>query len=518
MPFATLLQTVTRAAILIVLLSSEMFGPIVVTSFPNNYWFYIAAMLLTAAIFVAISYIEDGQLVQDMRDLCLYEFLVYGIGLVCFLLGFKPASIVASLMISFILLKFGRLLWPVKSQGNKNYAAWPVFGVFGILARRNKSAIDVDQQPNANQSWQVYSFIVTALILGFILPFFDVLIPTWRIGVILFLVTPVVAKRVLTDMKYQHAAYLKSLDDAAAARELASVELARADAQHEFAADKVKSNQLLAAKNEELETKNTALAQAHVDITELLAERDKSKAEVEHLNRALLHAAHDMVQPLLLLRFAAIRLVEAEDEETRAVAKQELDQLHLNLADECNAAIYGAKVATKLAEPLVQAFSINAMLRELWFSWRDEAEQQGIDAFLMWPPGNPPLHVAGDPMLIGRVARNLILNAIMYAGKGSNILFSVRKRKTHALVQVWNSGAGIPGYDSPDGEANFAAFAQQMLEEGQRRGDGHGLGIDNVKHLSIAMGLRMTMQSRVGVGTVFGFRIPLAEYKLMAYT
>ncbi len=521
MPFAILLQTVTRAAILIVLLSSEIFGPIVVTSFPNNYWFYIAAMLLTAVIFLAISYVENGPLVRDMQDLCLYEFLVYGIGLVCFLLGFKPASIVASLMISFILLRFGRLLWPAKSQGNRDYATWPVFGVLGILARRNKSSVDVDQQPNANQSWQAYSFIVTALILGFILPFFDVLIPNWQIGVILFLVTPFVAKRVLTDMKYQHAAYLKSLDDAAAARELATVEQARADAQQEIAAEKERYNQHLAIKNAELEQANTELGQANAEIQTLLAEQAKDKALLEKFNDSLRDASHDLQHPMAVVRIHADALTAMTEEEFwdkekwRDVA-QKLDFSIEEMTDMIDATVHSAQVVTGIVKPDVRVIDMNALLKKFNQLWLNGPNRRGLDYMLTYPARHAGLYCPFDLIILKRILRNLIANAIQHSNTDKGILLAIRRRGGRCLIEVRDSGPGILEGLGKDKAANFAAFAKRIREEGSQvkqsgSRSGYRLGMSNVLQLCVATGLEMQLCTITGRGSKFSFSLPLAS-------
>ncbi len=504
MSFPVIFQIITRTYLWILVLAIRIFTPLLVAWAAHDQWVYISLIVAACIVFLAVLYFESNELVWDIRELCLYDIFIYSFGLTLFLSKFDPSDIMNGLTGAASFLMFGRLAWVYSIKGNGRFASWPVFGVLGWYAKRRQKAASTLLTPSKKQAWAAYAFMVSCLIAGFVLPMLGYKLANAHIGLLSFIATPFLAKRTLADMKQQYNVYESALKAKLLAED-------SADKERQIATEKERSNQLLTAKN-------IALEQAHATISSLLAEQEKDKAEVKHLNRALLHAAHDLAQPLALLGFAGIRLVDAKGEQARELAKQELSQLTLNLADECNAAIYGAKVATKLALPQVKSFSINELLRELWFSWRDEAAQQGIDAFLMWPPGSPPLHVAGDPMLIGRVARNLILNAISYAGQGSNILFSVRKRKTHALVQVWNTGAGIAGFDTVDGEANFAAFAQQMLEEGERRGDSHGLGIDNVKHLSIALGLRVSLRSRVGVGTVFSFTIPLAEYKLMAYT
>lgn len=514
MPFAILHQTVTRAAIFIILLSAEMFGPIVVTSFPNNYWFYIAAMLLTAVIFVAISYIENGALVRDMQELCLYEFLVYGAGLVCFLLGIKPASTVASLMTSFILLRFGRLLWSAKSQGNKNYAAWPVFGVLGILARRKKLAIDEEEWPSAKQTWQAYCFIVLALALGFFLNAFNLFIQTWQIGVVFFLVTTLVAKRVLTDMQHQHAAYLKSVDDANAARERAASEQARADAQQEIAAEKERYNQHLAAKNAELE-------QANVKIQALLAVQVKDKALHETFNEALRDASHDLQHPMAVVRIHADTLkamVEEEfwdKEKWRSVA-QMLDIAMEEMTEMIDATVHSAQVVTGVVKPDVRVIDMNALLKKFNQLWLNGDNRRSLDYMLTYPTRHAGLYCPFDVIILKRILRNLIANAIQHSASDKGVLLALRRRAGRCIIEVRDTGPGIPEGLGPDKLANFIAFANRIRAEGSQvkqsgSRSGYRLGMSNVLQLCAATGLEMQLCTITGRGSKFSFSLPLAS-------
>jgi two-component system, sensor histidine kinase len=119
-------------------------------------------------------------------------------------------------------------------------------------------------------------------------------------------------------------------------------------------------------------------------------------------------------------------------------------------------------------------------------------------------------HVAqADPLLLERILRNLVSNSIRYTEDGG-LLVSCRPRAGALLVQVWDSGIGISQATLP---RIFDEFYQvqgsRPLEAHQRKGLGLGLSI--VKRLADLMQAPLSVQSRVGHGTVFSLTVPLGR-------
>jgi signal transduction histidine kinase len=116
-------------------------------------------------------------------------------------------------------------------------------------------------------------------------------------------------------------------------------------------------------------------------------------------------------------------------------------------------------------------------------------------------------HVAQvDPLLLERVLRNLVSNAIRYSDDGG-VLVSCRPRQGRLLVQVWDTGIGIAEASLP---RIFDEFYQvnpsRPLDPHQRKGLGLGLAI--VKRLAALMDAPLTVRSRPGHGSVFTLELP----------
>ncbi|MBC7938975.1 MAG: response regulator, partial [Chitinophagaceae bacterium] len=123
-------------------------------------------------------------------------------------------------------------------------------------------------------------------------------------------------------------------------------------------------------------------------------------------------------------------------------------------------------------------------------------------------------HVAqADPVLLERVLRNLVSNAIRYSDDGG-VLVSCRLRKGHdgghLLVQVWDTGIGISEASLPRiFEEFYQAQSNRPLEAHHRKGLGLGLAI--VQRLAALMQAPVTVRSRVGHGTVFALEVPVGK-------
>jgi signal transduction histidine kinase/CheY-like chemotaxis protein len=114
-----------------------------------------------------------------------------------------------------------------------------------------------------------------------------------------------------------------------------------------------------------------------------------------------------------------------------------------------------------------------------------------------------------DPVLVERILRNLVSNAIRYTEDGG-VLVGCRVKPgdpSKLLLQVWDSGRGIAAASLP---RIFDEFYQVQgaapLAAHQTRGLGLGLAI--VRRLADLLEARLDVRSMPGRGTVFGFELP----------
>jgi len=101
-------------------------------------------------------------------------------------------------------------------------------------------------------------------------------------------------------------------------------------------------------------------------------------------------------------------------------------------------------------------------------------------------------------MLLERVLRNLISNAIRYTERG-RVLIGCRRRGATVSIEVWDTGIGIP----PDQFGEIFREFHRSHQKTHRVIEGFGIGLAVVDRLTTLLGHRIVVSSTPGKGTVF---------------
>ncbi len=134
-----------------------------------------------------------------------------------------------------------------------------------------------------------------------------------------------------------------------------------------------------------------------------------------------------------------------------------------------------------------------------------KASRKQITLDIEIPPGLPP--VRGDASLLHDVLQNLVDNAIQYTPPGGRIRVSARVNSNEVVIEVADTGIGIPLIDQ---ERIFERFYRVDAARSREAG-GTGLGLSIAKHIVDAHNGRLWVESTVGEGSRFSFSIPLAN-------
>ncbi|MBI4231064.1 MAG: PAS domain-containing protein [Planctomycetes bacterium] len=130
-----------------------------------------------------------------------------------------------------------------------------------------------------------------------------------------------------------------------------------------------------------------------------------------------------------------------------------------------------------------------------------EGKRHALTADL--PPS--PLAVLAEGEALRQIAGNLLDNAIKYTPEGGSIRVRLAADGNHALLEVSDNGIGI---EPRDQERIFERFYRVDKSRGRDTG-GTGLGLSIVRHLALALGGEVSVESAPGRGSVFRVRIPL---------
>jgi signal transduction histidine kinase/ActR/RegA family two-component response regulator len=260
-------------------------------------------------------------------------------------------------------------------------------------------------------------------------------------------------------------------------------------------------------RNIELKLRTEALA------VQLRAEKgiaEAARREAEVANRAKTQfftaASHDLRQPLHAMGLFAEAL-------RQRVHEPEVAQL-VNSINESVDALEGlfselldiTRIDSGGVEVNPENFEVADIFRKLRLHFEPAAFEKGLG--LRFRGGRRA--VAADPLLVERILRNLVSNAIRYTRDGS-ILVSARRHGERVSLQVWDTG---PGIGEEQRVRVFEEFYQVPGTAAEATGEqkrGLGLGLAIVKRLAALMGAPLALRSELGRGSVFSLDLPLGK-------
>ena len=109
-----------------------------------------------------------------------------------------------------------------------------------------------------------------------------------------------------------------------------------------------------------------------------------------------------------------------------------------------------------------------------------------------------------DPLIVQEVLTSLVSNAIKYTPKAGEVKIAVKARRNDILIEVHDSGWGIPTYDQDQVFSKF--FRSQNIVK--RETNGTGLGLYLAKGLIDVLGGNIWFTSQEKKGTSFFFTLP----------
>jgi signal transduction histidine kinase/ActR/RegA family two-component response regulator len=112
--------------------------------------------------------------------------------------------------------------------------------------------------------------------------------------------------------------------------------------------------------------------------------------------------------------------------------------------------------------------------------------------------------VEADELRFKQVVLNLVSNAVKFTPDGGSVVIWADEVDADLHVSVKDTGVGIPVQDR---ERIFESF--QQGGRGASREEGTGLGLTLSRRIVELLGGRMWLESEVGVGSTFGFSIPI---------
>jgi len=138
-------------------------------------------------------------------------------------------------------------------------------------------------------------------------------------------------------------------------------------------------------------------------------------------------------------------------------------------------------------------------------SRQQQAAERKLIRLLSEPPSEALVLMAEDEAL-EEIFDNLLGNAVKYTNPGGAITLRWKAEAGAGVIEVEDTGIGIPGNQLP---RIFERFYRVDRHRSRDQG-GTGLGLSIVRHLVQSVGGKITVESRLNIGSTFRIRIPLA--------
>jgi two-component system phosphate regulon sensor histidine kinase PhoR len=238
--------------------------------------------------------------------------------------------------------------------------------------------------------------------------------------------------------------------------------------------------------------------------------REKEISQMK--NDFVSHVSHELKTPLASIMAYSEMLAdgEADDEETRkefyGIIQTQAQRLNRLIEDILNISRIESGLIKVAKEPVSLAILIEQQIGMI----QKYAQEKNITVTRQSPIIFDQVYADKD--MLSQVIVNLLSNAVKYTPPGGSVRVTteVDEAAGHVRVSVTDTGVGIPEEEL---EHLFQKFYR--VAANNKHAKGTGLGLNLVKQIveKVHNG-RVFVTSKVGVGSTFGFELPLAAVEM----
>ena len=226
------------------------------------------------------------------------------------------------------------------------------------------------------------------------------------------------------------------------------------------------------------------------------------------LRRFTADASHELKTPLTVLRADIERASNPDTNRVeRMIALEEALQETARMADLVDSLLTLARADEGRFDLARTDVQIEPLVKEVLETAVILGEEAGLE---IETPAIENAVVSGDRTRLRQLLLNLVTNAIKYTPRGGLVEISASKRgKDEVAISVRDTGIGIAAADLPHVFERFWR-ADRARSRASERG-GFGLGLAICQWIAQAHGGSLTVQSRLGRGSVFTLTLPTAR-------
>jgi signal transduction histidine kinase len=235
---------------------------------------------------------------------------------------------------------------------------------------------------------------------------------------------------------------------------------------------------------------------------EVAIARDKAEAANRAKSRFLAAASHDLRQPLHALSlYSAALSLQSGAGEAGSIGRS-IDLSVQSLSALVDSLLDISKLDAGAIVPQLQRVSVRHVIDRIEPAFRSLAQEKRLE----FRVSSVDAEVETDPVLLERILRNLVDNAMKYTTRGS-VTLSAESVGDDVRLAVRDTGFGIAEHER---ERIFEEFYQVGNPE-RDRAQGLGLGLAIVRRLALLLGTEIELESEFGRGAEFAIRMPRSQ-------
>jgi len=216
-------------------------------------------------------------------------------------------------------------------------------------------------------------------------------------------------------------------------------------------------------------------------------------------------ASHELRTPLATVK-GYIQIMQSSFQKSRKInlgiylskMENQIDSLTRLINDLLDV----SKIQTDKLDLRIEKFNILPLVKDII---RDMQRLTPEHKILL--EGNTEAVIFADKYRISQVLMNLISNAIKFSSENKKIIVRIHESKDSISISVKDFGPGIPGADH---KRIFERFFQAAKTDSS---SGLGLGLYISSQIIKKHQGKIWVESKVGKGTTFTFKLPLKSYK-----
>ncbi|MGL6161652.1 sensor histidine kinase [Microbulbifer sp.] len=228
----------------------------------------------------------------------------------------------------------------------------------------------------------------------------------------------------------------------------------------------------------------------------------EEKLKTEYISQAksrfIAQSSHDLSQPINSMSIFLEHLKPHVHGLDGKKIFNRLKNTHRQMSESFHSIMDLSKLESGGIKPDLKPVSLADLFSRLQHEYRMLATDKGIQ--LTFHPCS--LQVFSDPVLLERMLRNLISNAIKYTDTG-RVVVGCRRRGKNVVIQVLDTGCGM---DEEDQKHVFDIYHRSVKDPVQV--DGSGIGLSIVRHISELLNHPVKMISAPGKGSCFKICAP----------